>query len=161
MTGVQTCALPISGPVARGSGVACDIRKLFPYDVYDRVQFEEVLETSGDSLARYLVRLREIRQSISIIEQLIDNIPDGDFQAKTKAVLKLPKGEFYSRVETARGEFGIYIVSEGGTTPYRIRFRSPGFSNLSALDHMARGSKLGDLVAMMGTLDLVIPDIDR
>ncbi len=150
-----------TGPVARGSGVACDIRKLFPYDVYDRVQFEEVLETSGDSLARYLVRLREIRQSISIIEQLIDNIPDGDFQAKTKAVLKLPKGEFYSRVETARGEFGIYIVSEGGTTPYRIKFRSPGFSNLSALDHMARGSKLGDLVAMMGTLDLVIPDIDR
>ena len=150
-----------TGPVARGSGVACDIRKLFPYDVYDRVQFEEVLETSGDSLARYMVRLREIRQSISIIEQLIDNIPDGDFQAKTKAVLKLPKGEFYSRVETARGEFGVYIVSEGGTTPYRIKFRSPGFSNLSALDHMARGSKLGDLVAMMGTLDLVIPDIDR
>ena len=99
--------------------------------------------------------------SIRIIEQLIDNIPEGDFQAKTKAVLKLPKGEFYSRVETARGEFGVYIVSEGGTTPYRIKFRSPGFSNLSALDHMAKGLKIGDLVAMMGTLDLVIPDIDR
>ncbi|MEP7163906.1 MAG: NADH-quinone oxidoreductase subunit D, partial [Ferruginibacter sp.] len=150
-----------TGPVARGSGVKCDIRKLYPYDVYDKVQFEEIIETAGDSLARYMVRLREIKQSVSIIEQLIDNIPEGDFQAKTKAVLKLPKGEFYSRVETARGEFGVYIVSEGATTPYRIRFRSPGFSNLSALDHMARGSKLGDLVAMMGTLDLVIPDIDR
>ena len=91
----------------------------------------------------------------------LNNIPEGDFQAKTKAVLKLPKGEFYTRAETARGEFGVYIVSEGGTTPHRIKFRSPGFSNLSALDHMARGSKLGDLVAMMGTLDLVIPDIDR
>ena len=98
---------------------------------------------------------------MAIIEQLIDNIPEGDVQAKTKAVLKLPKGEFYSRVETARGDFGIYVVSEGGTTPYRIKFRSPGFSNLSALNHMVKGQKIGDMVAIMGTLDLVIPDIDR
>ena len=150
-----------SGPTARGSGVSCDIRKLYPYEVYDKAAFDEILETEGDSFARYMVRIREMNESIKIIEQLIDNIPDGDFQAKTKAVIKLPKGEFYSRVETARGELGVYIVSEGGTTPYRIKFRSPGFSNLSALDHMARGGKLGDLIAMMGTLDLVIPDIDR
>jgi len=150
-----------SGPTARGSGVSCDIRKHYPYAVYDKVEFDEVLESGCDSFARYMVRIREMKQSIRIIEQLIDNIPEGDFQAKTKAVLKLPKGEFYTRVETARGELGVYIVSEGGTTPYRIKFRSPGFSNLSALDQMARGSKLGDLVAMMGTLDLVIPDIDR
>jgi NADH-quinone oxidoreductase subunit D/NADH-quinone oxidoreductase subunit C/D len=150
-----------SGPTARGSGVSCDIRKLYPYEVYDKIKFDEVLENAGDSFARYLVRIHEMNQSIKIIEQLIDNIPEGDFQAKTKVVLKLPKGEFYSRVETARGELGVYIVSEGGTTPYRIKFRSPGFSNLSALDHMARGGKLGDLIAMMGTLDLVIPDIDR
>jgi NADH-quinone oxidoreductase subunit D len=150
-----------TGPTARGSGVSCDIRKLYPYDVYANLEFEEILEAAGDSFARYMVRIREMNQSIRIIEQLIDTIPEGDFQAKTKAVLKLPKGEFYSRVETARGEFGVYIISEGGTTPYRIKFRSPGFSNLCALDHMARGSKLGDLVAMMGTLDLVIPDIDR
>ena len=151
----------MTGPAARGSGVQCDIRKLYPYDGYDQVMFDEVLETAGDSFARYMVRIREMKQSVRIIEQLIDTIPEGDFQAKTKAVIKLPKGDFYQRVETARGEFGIYIVSEGGTTPYRIKFRSPGFSNLSALDHMARGEKLGDLVAMMGTLDLVIPDIDR
>lgn len=150
-----------TGPVARGSGVACDIRKLYPYDVYNGVQFEEILETAGDSYARYLVRMREMKESVKIIEQLIDNIPEGDYGAKTKAVLKLPKGEFYTRVETARGELGVYIVSEGGTTPYRIKFRSPGFSNLSALEHMARGSKIGDLMATMGTLDLVIPDIDR
>lgn len=150
-----------SGPVARGSGVSCDIRKIQPYDVYSKVQFNEVLESGGDSFARYLVRMQEMKESVSIIEQLIDNIPGGDYQAKTKAVIKLPKGEFYTRVETARGELGVYIVSEGGTTPYRIKFRSPGFSNLSALDHMARGSKLGDLMATMGTLDLVIPDIDR
>jgi NADH-quinone oxidoreductase subunit D/NADH-quinone oxidoreductase subunit C/D len=129
--------------------------------VYDQVKFDEILETAGDSYARYMVRVREMRQSISIIEQLIDNIPEGDFQAKTKNVLKLPKGEFFSRVETARGTFGVYIVSEGGTTPYRIKYRSPGFSNLSALNHMAKGHKIGDLVAIMGSLDLVIPDIDR
>ena len=150
-----------TGPVARGSGVSCDIRKLYPYEVYDKLQFDEILETGGDSFARYMVRVREMNESIKIIEQLIDNIPEGEFQAKTKAVLKLPKGEFYSRVETARGELGVYIVSEGGTTPYRIKFRSPGFSNLSILDHMIRGGKIGDLIAAMGTLDLVIPDIDR
>jgi NADH-quinone oxidoreductase subunit D len=150
-----------TGPVARGSGVHCDVRKLYPYEIYDELDFDEIIETAGDSFARYMVRLRELRQSVKIIEQLIDNIPEGDYQAKTKAVLKLPKGEFYQRVETARGEFGVYIISEGGTTPYRIKFRSPGFSNLSVLDHIARGGKIGDLVAMMGTLDLVIPDIDR
>jgi NADH-quinone oxidoreductase subunit D len=150
-----------TGAVARGSGVQSDIRKLYPYEVYDKVAFDEILETGCDSFARYLVRIKEMRESVKIVEQLIDNIPEGDFQAKTKAVLKLPKGEFYSRVETARGELGVYIVSEGGTTPYRIKFRSPGFSNLSALDHMCRGSKIGDLMATMGTLDLVIPDIDR
>ena len=150
-----------TGPVARGSGVSSDIRKLYPYEIYNKLEFDEVLETGGDSFARYMIRIREMQQSIRIIEQLIDTIPDGDFQAKTKAVLKLPKGEFYSRVETARGEFGVYIVSEGGTTPYRIKFRSPGFSNLSALNHMIKGGKIGDLIAAMGTLDLVIPDIDR
>ncbi|HNO53975.1 MAG TPA: NADH-quinone oxidoreductase subunit D, partial [Chitinophagaceae bacterium] len=144
-----------TGPVARGSGVSCDIRKLHPYEIYDKLEFDEVLETGGDSFARYMVRIREMNQSIKIIEQLIDNIPEGEFQAKTKAVLKLPKGEFYTRVETARGELGVYILSEGGTTPYRIKFRSPGFSNLSVLDTIARGGKIGDLIAMMGTLDLV------
>ena len=150
-----------TGPTARGSGVNSDVRKIYPYEIYDQIEFDEILETGGDSFSRYLVRIREMQQSIRIIEQLIDNIPEGDFQSKTKAVLKLPKGEFYTRVETARGELGVYIVSEGGTTPYRIKFRSPGFSNLSVLNHIARGSKLGDLIAIMGTLDLVIPDIDR
>jgi NADH-quinone oxidoreductase subunit D len=151
----------LTGPAGRGSNVNCDVRKYYPYEIYNQLQFDEITETGCDSFARYMVRVREMNESIKIIEQLIDNIPEGDYQAKTKAVLKLPKGEFYQKVETARGELGVYIVSEGGTTPYRIKFRSPGFSNLSALDHMARGGKIGDLVAMMGTLDLVIPDIDR
>lgn len=161
LTPEQVISYGCSGPVARGSGVHSDIRKLYPYEIYDKLEFDEVLETGGDSLARYMVRIKEMHQSIRIIEQLIDNIPDGDFQAKTKAVLKLPKGEFYTSVETARGELGVYIVSEGGTTPYRIKFRSPGFSNLSVLNDMVKGGKIGDLIAAMGTLDLVIPDIDR
>ncbi len=161
LTAEEAISYGCTGPVARASGVRCDIRKIAPYDAYDRVEFDEVIETAGDSFARYMVRVKEMNQSIRIIEQLIDQIPEGDFVGKTKNVLKLAKGEFYQRVETARGELGVYIVSEGATTPYRIKFRSPGFSNLSVLDHIAKGSKIGDLMATMGTLDLVIPDIDR
>lgn len=150
-----------SGPVARGSGVNCDVRKLNPYSAYDRVSFKESIETAGDSFARYQVRLKELWESISIIEQLIDQIPEGDHKVETKAVIKLPKGEFYQKVETARGELGVYIISTGTKNPYRLKFRSPGFSNLSALNKMAVGGKIGDLVATMATLDLVIPDIDR
>ncbi len=161
LTAEDAISYGCTGPVARASGVRCDMRKIAPYDAYDRVEFDEVIETAGDSFARYLVRVKEMNQSIRIIEQLIDAIPEGDFVGKTKNVLKLNKGEYYQRVETARGELGVYIVSEGATTPHRIKFRSPGFSNLSVLDHIAKGSKIGDLMATMGTLDLVIPDIDR
>src|ERR1035437_5889730 len=150
-----------TGPTARASGISCDIRKWHPYDGYEEVQFNEILETNGDCYARYCVRMKEMDESVKIIEQLIDNIPEGDFQAKTKAVLKLPKGEFYSRVETARGELGVYLVSDGTSKPYRMKFRSPNFSNLSALREIAVGGKIGDLVANMAMLDLVIPDIDR
>ncbi len=161
LTAEDAISYGCTGPVARASGVSCDMRKIAPYDAYDRVEFDEVIETDGDSFTRYLVRVKEMNQSIRIIEQLIDNIPEGEFVGKTKNVLKLAKGEFYQRVETARGELGVYIVSEGGTTPYRIKFRSPGFSNLSVLNHISKGSMIGDLMATMGTLDLVIPDIDR
>ena len=150
-----------TGPTARASGVSCDIRKFKPYSAYDRVDFKEIITDKGDSFSRYKVRILEMWESLSIIEQLIDNIPEGDFQAPTKAVIKLPKGEFYQSVETARGELGIYAVSDGAKSPYRMKFRSPGFSNLFILDHMARGYKIADLVAMMSTIDLVLPDIDR
>ncbi len=151
----------VSGPVGRASGYSCDVRKHQPYSALDRVTFNEALRTEGDTFARYLVRIQELWESLSIVEQLIDNIPEGEFRVKTNAVIKLPKGEFYQRVETARGELGVYIISTGTKNPYRLKFRSPGFSNLSALNHMAVGSKIGDLVAIMATLDLVIPDIDR
>lgn len=154
-------SLGCSGPIARASGVYCDIRKLYPYDGYEKVAFDEIVTTGGDCWARYQVRMAEMLQSAHILEQLIDTIPDGDITAKTKAVIKLPKGDFYQRVETARGELGVYIVSEGGTTPYRCKYRSPNFSNLMAIPHVAVGHKIGDLIAIMATIDLVIPDIDR
>lgn len=151
----------VTGPAGRASGFACDIRKLYPYSAYDRVDFKEITREEGDCFARYKVRIDEMWESMHIIDQLIDNIPEGEHKAKTRAVIKLPVGEFYQKVETARGEFGVYIISDGNKNPYRVKFRSPGFSNLSALDHMARGCKIADIVAIMSTLDLVIPDIDR
>jgi len=154
-------SLGVTGPIARASGLNCDVRKLHPYDGYEKLDFKEIIATKGDSYTRYLVRLEEMKQSMHIVEQLIDNIPEGSYREKTKAVIKLPKGEYYQRVETARGEFGIYLVSDGGSKPYRIKYRTPNFSNLAALKPMAVGSKIGDLVAIMATLDLIIPDIDR
>ncbi len=150
-----------TGPMARASGISNDIRKHKPYSAYDRVEFKEITSEVGDTFARYKMRILEMWESLSIIEQLIDNIPEGEIQAKTNALIKLPKGEFFQSVETARGELGVYAVSDGGKSPYRMKFRSPGFSNMFALDKMARGSKIGDLVAMMSTIDLVVPDIDR
>lgn len=151
----------VTGPSGRGSGFACDVRKHHPYSAYDKVNFEEILFTEGDSFHRYKVRVAEMWESMKIIEQLIDNIPDGDFAVKMKPIIKLPEGEYYQRVEAARGEFGVYVLSTGEKYPYRIKFRSPNFSNLSAINKIAAGHKIADLVAIGGSLDLVIPDIDR
>jgi NADH-quinone oxidoreductase subunit D len=151
----------ITGPSGRGSGFACDIRKLAPYSAYDKVQFKEVLYSEGDTFARYKVRMDEFHESLSILEQLVDTIPEGDFTVKMKPIIKLPVGEFYQRVETARGELGVYIISDGNKNPYRIKFRSPNFSNLFVISKLAKGNKIADLVAISGSLDLVIPDIDR
>ncbi len=151
----------VTGPSGRASGFSCDLRKHQPYSAYPFVKFSEILDYRCDTLARYEVRIKEMYESLSIIEQLIDNIPEGDYAVKMKGVLKLPEGEFYQRVETARGEFGVFIVSDGKKNPYRVKFRSPGFSNLFALNKMAKNHKIADLVAIMSTLDLVIPDIDR
>ncbi len=151
----------VTGPSGRGSGLSCDIRKKFPYSAYPYVDFKEILFEEGDTLARYKVRIAEMWESMKIIEQLIDNIPEGPYTAKMKAVIKLPAGEYYQRVETARGELGVYIISDGNKTPYRLKFRSPNFCNLTVLDHISRGVKIADLVAIGASLDFVIPDIDR
>jgi NADH-quinone oxidoreductase subunit D/NADH-quinone oxidoreductase subunit C/D len=151
----------VTGPSGRASGYSCDVRKIHPYSAYPDVKFEEKLATEGDTFWRYKLRIEEMWESMNIIEQLIDNIPEGDYAVKMKGVIKLPEGEFYQRVESARGEFGVFIVSDGKKNPYRVKFRSPGFSNLFVLNELVKGVKIADLVAIMATLDLVIPDIDR
>ncbi len=161
LTREQAIDYACTGPVARASGVECDVRKKELYDAYGMVDFKEIIYHGGDCFDRYRVRIDEMKQSMHIIEQLIDNIPAGEFRAKLKGVVKLPVGEFYQRVETARGELGVYIVSDGSTKPYRIKYRTPNFSNLGALKPITIGSKIGDLIAIMASLDLIIPDIDR
>jgi NADH-quinone oxidoreductase subunit D len=151
----------VTGPSGRASGFSCDVRKHDPYSAYDRVKFNEILFTEGDTYSRYVARIEEMRESMNIIEQLIENIPDGPYAVKMKPIIKLPEGEYFQRVETARGELAVYIISDGNKNPYRVKFRSPNFVNLGALNHMSKDFKIADLVAIGGSLDLVIPDIDR
>lgn len=161
LTKAQAIDYGVTGPSGRGSGFSCDVRKHQPYSAYSKVNFKEILYTEGDSFARYRVRMDEMWESMSIIEQLIDNIPEGDFAVKMKPVIKLPVGEYYTRVEAVRGEFGVYIVSDGNKNPLRMKFRSPNFSNLAVIDTMASGQKIADLIAIGGSMDYVIPDMDR
>lgn len=154
-------ALGTTGGTGRASGWANDVRKHHPYALYDQVDFREVVRTEGDSMARYLVRMDEIMESCHIIEQLIDRIPEGDFRTRIKPVLRLPEGNFSASVESSRGEFGVMLESHGDRMPYRLHFRSTGLPLVHAMDTVCRGAKLADLIAIGGTLDFVIPDIDR
>ncbi len=151
----------VTGPSGRASGFSCDVRKHEPYSAYDRVKFNEVLYTEGDTFHRYLARIEEMRESMNIIEQLIDNIPEGPYAVKMKPIIKLPEGEYFQRVETSRGELDTFVISDGNKNPYRIKFRTPCFVNLGVLNHITRDFKIADLIAIAGSLDLVIPDIDR
>ncbi len=151
----------VTGPVLRGSGISYDVRKNEPYSVYPKFDFEIPTGANGDSYDRYLVRLEEIEQSLRIIEQALDQLPDGPFLAKVPKKMKMPTGDCSFTVEAARGELTYYLVSGGGDTPYRLKIRVPSYSNLSVLPELCRGMLLSDLVAAMGSMDLVIPEIDR
>ncbi|MDD3320280.1 MAG: NADH-quinone oxidoreductase subunit D [Paludibacter sp.] len=161
MTKEEAITYAVTGPAGRASGWSCDIRKHHPYSLYDKVDFKEIIRTEGDSYARYLNRLDEIEESLHIIEQLIDNIPEGDICTKTKAIIRLPEGEYYQRVEAAKGEFGIFIDSRGEKTPYRLKFRSPSMALVSAMPLICAGEKISDFIGIGGSMDYVIPDIDR
>ena len=150
-----------AGGTGRASGWACDVRKRHPYAMYGKVDFKEIVFNEGDCFARYMVRLKEIEESMNIIEQLIDNIPQGEWQMKVKPIIKLPVGSWYSAVEGSRGEFGAFIESRGDRFPYRVKFRSTGLPLVSCIDTITRNSKIADLIAIGGTLDYVVPDIDR
>ena len=150
-----------TGGTGRASGWACDVRKRHPYALYDKVDFKEIIYTNGDCYDRYLVRLDEILESIHIIEQLIDNIPEGDYKVKTKPIIRIPEGQYSTSVEGSRGEFGVFIESHGDKSPYRIKFRPMGLPLVAAMHKILKGAKIADLIAIGATLDYVIPDIDR
>ncbi len=154
-------ALGVSGPVLRASGVKWDLRKALPYAAYDQYKFEIPIGTNGDTYDRYMVRIEEMRQSRLICLQAIENIPAGPIMARVGKVLKPPAGEVYHAIEGPKGILGYYIVSDGSTQPYRVRIRPPSFINLQALDKMIRGHLVTDVVAIIGTLDIVLGEVDR
>jgi len=151
----------VTGPAGRASSWSCDVRKYQPYALYDKVDFKEIIRNEGDSYARYMNRLDEIEESLKIIEQLIDNIPEGDHCAKTKAIIKLPEGEYFQGVEAGKGLFGVYIESRGDKTPYRMKFRSPSMALVSVMPLICKNEKISDFIGIGGSMDYVIPDIDR
>ncbi len=155
-----------SGPMLRGSGVNWDLRRDDPYSIYDRFQWEVQIGkgevgTVGDCWDRYMVRIREMEQSTSIIEQALEQIPTGDVSSAIPKRIRPNPGDVYVRSEAARGEIGFYVVSDGSATPYRIKARSPSFVNLSVLPEISRGSMIADVVAIAGSTDIVLGEVDR
>ncbi len=161
LTAQQAIDLGATGPVLRASGVEWDIRKAMPYAAYDQYKFEIPTGRNGDTYDRYLVRLEEMRQSRLICLQAIQNIPAGPIMARIGKVLKPPLGEVYHSIEAPKGELGYYIVSDGTIQPYRVRIRPPSFVNLQAFDTMVRGHLVADVVAIIGTIDIVLGEVDR
>jgi len=151
----------LTGPVARGSGIKYDVRKNEPYGIYNEFDFEVPTGENGDALDRYNVRLAEMEQSLRIIEQALAKIPEGPVRTKLPKKLKPPVGDCYFAVESARGEFGTYIVSDGSDVPYRTKLRTPSYSNLSVLVEVLKGTMVADVVSILGSVDVVIPEIDR
>ncbi|VVB85276.1 F(420)H(2) dehydrogenase subunit D [uncultured archaeon] len=169
----------LTGPALRGSGVSYDIRKLEPYSIYPDLDFKVCVQSEGDSFARYMVRVDEMRESLHILRQVVDTMPEAKIVAQAKygiapmtgmpsavstyfpRIFAPPAGEVYSRIEAPKGELGFYIVSDGTTKPYRVKIRSPSFCNLTAIPRMVVGLKIPDLIAAFGTIDVVLGDVDR
>ena len=151
----------VTGPSGRASGWACDMRKLRPYSIYSELDFDEIVLTEGDSMARFKARMLEMEQSARILAQLVDNIPDGEYLVKVPKVLKLPVGNWFTMVEGCRGVFGIYLESDGSTKPYRLKIAPPCLPLAAVVDHITEGTKIADLITIGGSLDYIVPDIDR
>ncbi len=165
LTKDQCLSYGVTGPTLRGSGIPYDVRKAEPYGAYARFAFDIPTRPEGDVFARYWVRVQEMRQSVRIIEQALEQLPAGPIlnpdSIGVKKRLKLPVGTQYYAVESARGHYGILLVSEGGTEPYRAKFRTPSYPNLAVLTEMMPGNLVADAVAVMGSVDLVMPEVDR
>jgi NADH-quinone oxidoreductase subunit D len=151
----------VTGPMIRAAGLKADLRKMQPYSGYEKYDFEIPTRQNGDTYDRYLVRMDEMRQSVRIMRQAVASIPEGPIMGKVGKVIKPPVGEAYVSIEAPKGELGYYIVSDGSTQPYRIRVRPPSFVNLQALDRMVKGALIADVVAVIGTLDIVLGEVDR
>jgi NADH-quinone oxidoreductase subunit D len=161
ISAADAIAIGLSGPALRGSGVAWDIRKARPYAAYADMDFEIPVGENGDTFDRYLVRMAEMRQSLRIVQQGMDNLPEGPVSAKLPKVVKPPVGDYYHSIEAPKGEIGCYLVSDGSAHPYRVRVRPPSLINLQALKQMCIGHLVADVVAIIGTLDIVLGEIDR
>jgi len=159
---VEDCkAYGVTGPMIRAAGAKWDLRKAQPYSGYEKYDFDIPTRLNGDTYDRYIVRIEEMRQSVRIVRQGVGMLQEGPIMAKVPKVIKPPVGEAYVSIEAPKGELGYYIVSDGSTTPYRVRVRPPSFVNLQALDRMAQGALVADLVAIIGTIDIVLGEVDR
>ncbi len=161
LTAKDCMELGVTGPLLRAAGVAWDVRKALPYSGYEQYDFEIPTCATGDTLDRYTVRMQEMRQSVRIIQQALGRIPDGPIIAKVPKVIKPPSGEVYVSVEAPKGELGYFIVSDGTLNPYRVHVRPPSFLNLQSLERMAKGALVADVVAIIGTIDIVLGEVDR
>lgn len=161
LTAEDCKSLGVTGPLLRAAGVSWDIRKAFPYSGYDQYDFDIPTGTRADTLDRYLVRVAEMRQSVRIVQQAVARIPGGPIMAKVPKVIKPRVGEAYVSIEAPKGELGYFIVSDGTIQPYRVRVRPPSFLNLQSLQRMARGAMVADVVAIIGTIDIVLGEVDR
>ena len=157
----RAIACSVSGPMLRGSGVAWDIRKAQPYAAYDRVQFDIPVGTNGDCYDRFLVRMEELRQSTRILEQALDSLPEGPVNVAIPVAIRPPPGEAYGRIESPRGELGFYVISDGGPAPFRFHIRSPSLINLTPLREMSIGMTIADAIIILGSIDIVVGEVDR
>jgi len=157
----DTIDYAVTGPAGRAAGWHNDVRKNHPYAMYGDVKFDEITLTGCDCMDRYMVHIKELYQSLDIIEQLIDNIPEGEFYIKQKPIIKVPEGQWYFSVEGGAGEFGVYLDSKGDKNPYRIKMRPMGLTIVGAFNKMLKGQKVADLIATGASVDFVVPDLDR
>ena len=154
--------LGLSGPVLRATGIPLDIRRVEPYSIYDRFDFDVPVGTRGDCYERYLIRLQEMRQSLYIVQQALRDLPGGPIMGNAPKAMRPPKGDAYQRIENARGDFGVYLVSDGRSpAPYRVKYRSPCFVNLQGLNEMVVGAYVADAVLALGSIDIVLGEVDR
>ncbi len=162
LTPEQAIAFSAVGPLLRASGVPYDIRRADPYGIYPQLDFDVAVRYHGDVYDRYMVRIDEIRQSIRILQQVVQEMPGGPIQeGKPQYIVRVPAGESYGRVEGPKGELGFYVVSTGKPNPWRYHVRAPSFINLTALETMAKGNKIANSVAILGSIDIVLGEVDR